>query len=171
MPPRTQAHFTADDVIISLPTVPKSCPCACACDFTDHRGEKVSCLEKLDVVFDHFQSLFALVIYIFHTQSCFLKWQQTGEKNTQNFWRNQGDIFGNASCLSQLKYSWTQGRTKLKSKLIQSENKAYKTRQLTKCRCCVTVLTEKAIQLDKWKHLISRECEQIIIFIELLECQ
>ena len=44
--PRTQAHFTADDAIISLAAAPKFVSCACACGFTDHQGEKVFCFGK-----------------------------------------------------------------------------------------------------------------------------
>ena len=56
--PRTLTHFTADDVIISLASsTPKFVSCACACGFTDHRGEKIFCFGKLDVLFDHFYSL------------------------------------------------------------------------------------------------------------------
>ena len=38
--PRTQAHFTADDVIISLAAAPKFVSCACACGLNDHREER-----------------------------------------------------------------------------------------------------------------------------------
>ena len=163
---RIQAYFTADNVIISFAAALKS----------DHVLVYVVSLAtstaKKELGWMLCLTLFIVFVclrdrHFSHTKLLFevtTDWREVRSK----FLAKSLDIFGNASCLSQLKYSWTQGRTKLISKLIQSENKAYKVRELTKCNYCVTVLTEKSIQLDKWEHLRSREGEQITIFIELI---
>ena len=80
-----------------------SCACACACGFTDHRGEKVFCLENwmycltIFIVF-----VYPRDIHFSHTKLLFevtTDWQGVHSK----FLAKSGGIFVNASRQSQLK--------------------------------------------------------------------
>ena len=129
--------------------------CLCMWFHWPSRGESLRFWKIRCIVLTNFiVFVYPRDIHFSHTKLLFevtTNWQAVHSK----FLAKSGDIFGNASCQSQLKYNWTQSRAKLKSKLIQSENKAYKTRQVTKCSYCVTVLKEKEIRLDNWENLIS----------------
>ena len=110
---RTQAHFTADVIISSeLSSRTK------VVQVTDYRGENWMYCLTIFIVF-----VCPRDIHFLHTKFLFevtTDWRRIHSK----FLAKSGDIFGNASCKSQ-------SRTKLKSKLIQSEKKTYKTRQVT----------------------------------------
>ena len=108
-----------DDVIISLAVASKFCAVSTRESFVCGK-------------IDHFHTLCLPSWDTFFTYKVAFWSDKRLPRSTLKIIGEIGDIFGNACCLSQLKYSWTQVRVKLKSELIQTENKAYRTRQLTK---------------------------------------